>query len=93
MWRNSEVESAHTNDYSLATLIVNGRLINMPLTSIDGLLDDLIAQELDQSEFLQGRTYLIEALSPQLNNLYQKDTSTLADSSSSPPTPLRQALV
>ena len=62
---------------SLATLIVDGKLICLPAASLDDLFDDLIGREVPETEFLKGRSYLFEDLPPQLNNLY-------SDSSSSP---------
>ena len=59
---------------SFATLIVNGRIASFSHDSFEDFLEDLIGRELSDREFLQGRTYLMEAHSPQLNNLYSQHT-------------------
>ena len=60
---------------SLATLIVDDKLICLPSANLDELFEDLIGRELDEHEFLKGRSYLYEDLSPQLNNLYCQSIS------------------
>ena len=62
-----------------ATLVVNGRLTSMPVSSLDDLFDHLIGQETENSRFLQGRTYLFEDIPPQLNNLYSHSSSLRAE--------------
>jgi hypothetical protein len=63
------------NTNSLATLIVNGQLVNVPVSCLGDLFEDLIDQELSNKEFLEGRSYLCEAHS-QLNNLYSQFSET-----------------
>ena len=59
----------------IATLIVDGKLICLPAARLSDLFDDLIGRELNETEFLKGRSYLFEDHSPQLNNLYSQSSS------------------
>lgn len=72
------MKSAVPNTKPIATLIVDGKLICLPAARLGDLFDDLIGRELNEKEFLKGRSYLFEDLSPQFNNLYSH-ISTQAD--------------
>lgn len=63
------------NNFSQATLIVNGKLVWLDQERVDDLFENLIGQDLSQKDFLAGRSYLCEAFSPILNNLYSHFTA------------------
>ena len=69
--------------FSTATPVASGRLPGLAPGTLGELVEILIGRELSDAEFLGGRSYLLEDVSPKINNLYFCYTSHPAEFSTS----------